>query len=138
VLNLLTAPRAARTVRGLLGTVADAVRSVIAPAALVADQAQQKQTAAPDPSDIYAPEEMPETGVIEAAAAEYERAAEQARRADRSKCAARQVLDRLRATRVARLHRLCGADYADGTANRREGQDDAEVRARAAEAAASR
>jgi hypothetical protein len=92
VLNLLTAPRAARTVRGLLGTVADAVRSVIAPAALVQEQ---EQTAAPDPADVYAPEEMPEIGVIEAAAAEYDRAAEQARRADRGKRAARKVLDRL-------------------------------------------
>jgi hypothetical protein len=92
VLNLLTAPRAARTVRGLLGTVADAVRSVIFPAALVQEQ---EPTAAPDPADVYAPEEMPETGVIEAAAAEYERAAEQARRADPGKRAARKVLDRL-------------------------------------------
>ncbi|MFE9098938.1 hypothetical protein [Streptomyces sp. NPDC007264] len=92
MLNLLTAPRAARTVRSLLGTFADAVRSVVAPAALV--QAQEP-TAAPDPADVYAPEEMPETGVIEAAAAEYDRAAEQARRADRGKRAARKVLDRL-------------------------------------------
>ncbi|RZB18370.1 hypothetical protein StrepF001_14905 [Streptomyces sp. F001] len=51
--------------------------------------------------------------------------------------AARTVRDQLPAARVARLHRLCGEDYARGAANRRDGQDDAELRARAAEAAAS-
>ncbi|WP_328933236.1 MULTISPECIES: hypothetical protein [unclassified Streptomyces] len=49
--------------------------------------------------------------------------------------AARIVRDRLRAVRVARLHRLCSADYAAGASNRLDGQDDAELRARAAEAA---
>lgn len=95
MLNLLMAPRAARTVRGLLGTVADAVRTVVAPAALVANQAHQEPAAAPDPTDVYTPEEMPETAAVEAAAAEFDRAADQARRADRGKRAARKILDRL-------------------------------------------
>ncbi|MFF4823158.1 hypothetical protein ACFY20_08985 [Streptomyces sp. NPDC001312] len=98
MLQLLTSPRAARTVRGLIGTLietaADAVRS-IAPAA----PAEPVVELAPDPADLYEPDEMPETEVIEAAAAEHERAADQARRADRGKRAARKILDRLPAGR---------------------------------------
>lgn len=94
MLNLLTSPRAARTVRGLIGTLvetaADAVRS-LAPAETPAAE----PTEAPDPAGLYEADEIPDAEVIEAAAAEYERAADQARRADRGKRAARKVLDRL-------------------------------------------
>lgn len=96
MLNLLTSPRTVRTVRGLIGTIADAARSVINPAALVADQAEEPAVVeAPDPAGLYEPDEMPDTATIEAAAREYERAADQARRADRGKRAAKKVLDRL-------------------------------------------
>ncbi|WP_333736342.1 hypothetical protein [Streptomyces sp. IBSBF 2806] len=96
MLNLLMSPRAARTVRGLLGTVADAVRSVVAPASL----AEQPEAAAvvveaPDPAGLYEPDEIPAVETIETAAREYERAADQARRADRGKRAAKKVLDKL-------------------------------------------
>ncbi|MGW4139349.1 hypothetical protein ACWELV_21540 [Streptomyces mirabilis] len=88
-------PRTARTVRGLLGTVADAVRSVVAPASLVEEQADVEPVTAPDPAGLYEADELPDTEVIEAAAREFERAADQARRADRGKRAAKKVLDRL-------------------------------------------
>jgi hypothetical protein len=94
VLQLLMTPRTARTVRGMLGTLADAVRSVITPAALVEAQALET-TEAPDPADVLAADELPPVEQIEAAAKEYERAADQARRADRGKRAAKKVLDKL-------------------------------------------
>jgi hypothetical protein len=80
-------------VRGLIGTLvesaADAIRS-IAPVDTPA-----VEDIAPDPADVYGVDDMPETDVIEAAAREYERAADQARRADRGKRAAKKVLDKL-------------------------------------------
>nr|WP_248296643.1 hypothetical protein [Streptomyces sp. S1D4-11] len=85
-------PRSARTVRGILGTVADAVRSIVAPASLVEPPAAET---APDPADVLAADELPPVEQIEAAAREYERAADQARRADRGKRAAKKVLDKL-------------------------------------------
>lgn len=91
--QLLTSPRTARTVRSLVGTVADAVRSLVAPASLVEQEAAV--TEAPDPAGLYAADELPDTEVIEAAAREYERSADQARRADRGKRAAKKVLDKL-------------------------------------------
>ncbi|MFF2511703.1 hypothetical protein [Streptomyces sp. NPDC058086] len=93
--QLLTSPRTARTVRGLLGTVADAVRSVVAPASLVEEQADVEPVTAPDPAGLYEADELPAVETIEAAAREFERAADQARRADRGKRAAKKVLDRL-------------------------------------------
>lgn len=95
MLHALMSPLTARKVRGLLGTVADAVRSVVAPASLVEDQADVEPVTAPDPAGLYEADELPDTDVIEAAAREFERAADQARRADRGKRAARKVLDRL-------------------------------------------
>lgn len=95
MLQLLISPRSARTVRGLIGTVADAVRSVVAPASLVEEQADVEPVTAPDPAGLYEADEMPDTDAIAAAAREYERAADQARRADRGKRAAKKVLDRL-------------------------------------------
>ncbi|MFF7754343.1 hypothetical protein ACFZCP_35090 [Streptomyces sp. NPDC007971] len=95
MLNLLMSPRAGRTVRGLIGSLvesaADAIRS-IAPA-------EVEPTTAPDPADVYTDDEMPEPEAIEAAAREFERASEQARRADRGKRAAKKILDRLPAGR---------------------------------------
>ncbi|QIY72027.1 hypothetical protein HEP84_25650 [Streptomyces sp. RLB1-33] len=95
MIQLLMSPRTARTVRGLLGTVADAVRSVVAPASLVEEQADVEPVTAPDPAGLYEADEMPDTDAIEAAAREFERAADQARRADRGKRAAKKVLDKL-------------------------------------------
>lgn len=92
MIHLLMSPRTARTVRGLLGTVADAVRSVVAPASLV--EAPATESAA-DPVDVLDADELPPVETIEAAAREYERAADQARRADRGKRAAKKVLDKL-------------------------------------------
>jgi len=92
VFQLLTSPRAARNIRGLLGTITDAVRSVVAPASLV--EAPAVETV-PDPADVLTADELPAVETIEAAAHEYERAADQARRADRSKRASKKILDRL-------------------------------------------
>ncbi|MGW3134371.1 hypothetical protein [Streptomyces sp. NPDC001139] len=93
MLNLLTSARTGRTVRGLIGslveTAADALRS-LAPAEQPADAVE-----APDPTDVYTDDDMPSADTIEAAAREYERAGDQARRADRGKRAARKVLDKL-------------------------------------------
>ncbi|MGW3813454.1 hypothetical protein [Streptomyces sp. NPDC005046] len=90
-------PRTARTVRGLISTVADAVRSIVTPTALI--EAQQLETidteTAPDPADVYTADELPEVEAIETAAAEYAAAADQARTADRTKRKTRKLLDRL-------------------------------------------
>lgn len=92
-MNLLMSPRAARNIRGILGTVADAVRSIVAPSSLV----EQTEAPAPaaDPADTYTADEMPELVAIERAALGYDLAADNARRADRAKRAARKILDRL-------------------------------------------
>ncbi|WP_246143618.1 hypothetical protein [Actinacidiphila oryziradicis] len=76
----------------LFSAVSGAVRSVVAPAALVREQAP---ATAPDPTDVYAADDMPAVETIAAAAAELERSADQARRADRGKRAAKKVLDKL-------------------------------------------
>jgi hypothetical protein len=57
----------------------------------------EQQTAAPVDLDVdqVPAEDLPGLDEIEAAAAEYERAADQARRADRGKRAARKILDRV-------------------------------------------
>jgi hypothetical protein len=83
-----------RTVRAMIGalveTAADTLRS-FAPAETPAAE----ETTAPDPADVYGDAELPEVDTIETAAREYERAADQARRADRGKRAAKKVLDKL-------------------------------------------
>jgi hypothetical protein len=97
VINALMSPRTVRTVRtlrGVAGLVADAVRSVVAPATLV-EHTEAPTVEAPDPAGLYEADEVPAVEVIEAAAREYERAADQARRADRGKRAAKKVLDKL-------------------------------------------
>lgn len=80
--------RARRAVR----TAADAVRSTLAPAALVRDRAAET---VPDPADVYGPDEMPAPEAIEEAVAAYAAAADAARAADRGKRRAKKVLDRL-------------------------------------------
>lgn len=95
MLHALTSPRTARTVRGLIGTIADAVRSVTNPAALVERQAEPAPVEAPDPAGLYTADEMPDLVAIERAALSLDLANDNARRADRAKRAARKVLDRL-------------------------------------------
>lgn len=71
--------------------IADAAAEFTAPAPLPALPVEPAE----DPTDVYGLDDMPELADIEAAAAEYERAADLARRADRGKRAAKKLLDRL-------------------------------------------
>lgn len=93
--NLLT-PKGARqsASRGIFSTLTDAVRSITAPAALVRDQAQQTPAVA-EPDDLFTEADMPELADIERAALSYDLACDNARRADRSKRAAKRILGRL-------------------------------------------
>lgn len=93
--QLLMSPGRRRTMRGLLNSVTDAVRSVVAPAALVEALADTEPTTAPDPAGLYEADEMPELATIERAALSLDLAADNARRADRAKRAAKKILDRL-------------------------------------------
>jgi hypothetical protein len=95
VIHLLTSPSTRRNIRGLLGTVSAAVRSVVAPATLVEQLATEAPAPAADPADTYTADDMPELVAIERAALGYDLAADNARRADRAKRAARKILDRL-------------------------------------------
>lgn len=95
MLNLLMNPSTRRNIRGLLGTVSAAVRSVVAPATLVEQTATEAPAPAADPADTYTADEMPELVAIERAALSLDLAADNARRADRAKRAARKILDRL-------------------------------------------
>ncbi|WP_327342734.1 hypothetical protein [Streptomyces europaeiscabiei] len=95
MIQLLMSPRTVRNIRGLLGTVSAAVRSVVAPASLVEQTATEAPAPAADPADLYTEADMPELVVIERAALGYDLAADNARRADRAKRAARKILDRL-------------------------------------------
>ena len=92
---LITARRIATTTR-------DAVRCVIAPASLVADKVEApavEQAPAPDPAGLFTEDEMPPVVEIERAALSFDLAADNARRADRAKRAAKKTLDRLPAGR---------------------------------------
>jgi hypothetical protein len=88
------ARRSGRTFRAMVGTLvesaADAIRS-IAPV----ETEMPAPVEAPDPTDVLAVDELPDTDIIETAAREYERATDQARRADRAKRASKKVLDKL-------------------------------------------
>ncbi|CAD12023.1 hypothetical protein PV411_38755 [Streptomyces sp. NRRL_B-16638] len=78
-------------------TVADAVRSTVAPASLVRSRADET---APDPTGLLAPEEIEARAEeIEDAAADYAAATDRARSGDRGKRKARKLLDRLPAGR---------------------------------------
>lgn len=95
MIHLLTSPSTRRNIRGLIGVVSDAVRSVVAPATLVEQTEAPVVVEAPDPAGLYEADEIPAVETIETAAREYERAADQGRRADRGKRAAKKVLDKL-------------------------------------------
>jgi hypothetical protein len=71
------------------------VRSVVAPAALIADQAKTAIVEAPNPAGLDKVDEITPVEQIEAAAREYEHAADQARRTDRGERTAKKVLARL-------------------------------------------
>jgi hypothetical protein len=97
-MKLLTRP--ATRARRALTAVTLAVRSVVAPASLVLDQAAtetvvETTTVVPDPAGMYEADELPELADIERAALSFSLAADNARRADRSKRAARKLLDRV-------------------------------------------
>mgnify|MGYP001595777423 CR=1 FL=1 len=86
--------------RRIVTTTRDAVRSVVAPASLVLDQTTtdtvvETATVVPDPAGMYEADELPELADIERAALSFSLAADNARRADRSKRAARRILDKL-------------------------------------------
>ncbi|MGW5273637.1 hypothetical protein ACWEQP_13815 [Streptomyces sp. NPDC004044] len=81
--------------RRLFTVVSDAVRSAVSPASLTVEP----PTTAPDPAGLYAADEVPPVDDIEAAAAAFDQAAQQARAGDRGKRAAKKVLDRLPAGR---------------------------------------
>jgi hypothetical protein len=97
VLNALMRPRGARQTapRRFFSTLSAAVRSVVAPAGLFADQAPAEPVTAPDPADTYSVDDMPAVEDIERAALSYDLASDNARRADRAKRAARKVLDKV-------------------------------------------
>lgn len=97
MINLLMSPRSAGTMRRLIRAVTDAVRSVVAPAALVLDQAQQDQTptTVADPTDLYTADDMPALADIQAAALGFDLAADAARSADRAKRKHRAILSKL-------------------------------------------
>ncbi|MFJ5046363.1 hypothetical protein [Streptomyces sp. NPDC088719] len=80
----------------LVTIVSDAVRSVVSPASLMAEA---PTTVAPDPAGLYEADEVPPVADIEAAAAAFDTAAQQARAGDRGKRAAKKILDRLPAGR---------------------------------------
>ncbi|ANS66930.1 hypothetical protein SLINC_4706 [Streptomyces lincolnensis] len=82
----------------MLGTITDVVRSVVGPAALTADQAETAIVEAPNPAGLYEVDEILPVEQIEAAAREYERAADQARLPDHGERAAKKVLERLPAS----------------------------------------
>lgn len=100
MIQLLMTPRAVRNIRGILGTVADAVRSIVAPAALVADQAAAVEPVeAPEPADLYTEADMPPVEDIERAAFAFDLASDSARAADRAKRKHRRLLDKVPAGR---------------------------------------
>lgn len=78
-----------RSARRLVGTLRKPAGSVAAPEDLAGP------VLAADPADVYSDDEMPTQEEIEAAAASYTKAMDQARAGDRGKRAARKLLDRL-------------------------------------------
>jgi hypothetical protein len=96
---------AARTLaRRLLTSPVATVRALTVPATRPTAPAAPALQPAPEPTGLYEADEMPDLGTIESAAADYERAAEQARRADRSKRGAKKILDRLPAGTYGAWH----------------------------------
>lgn len=97
--QLLMSPRAARNIRGLLTTVSAAVRSVVSPAALVADQAEPAVAEPVEAADLYTEADMPAVEDIERAAFAFDLASDSARAADRAKRKHRRLLDKVPAGR---------------------------------------
>lgn len=96
MIHLLTSPSTRRTIRGLAGTLTNAVRSVVNPAGLVADQAATVEPVeALEPAGLFTEDELPPVKDIERAALSYDLACDNARRADRGKRAAKRVLDKV-------------------------------------------
>ena len=97
MIHLLTNPSTRRTLRGVAGLVADAVRSITNPAALVeAKTATEAPTVeAPEPAGLFTEDELPPVADIERAAVSYDLACDNGRRADRTKRAAKKVLDKV-------------------------------------------
>ena len=58
-------------------------------------QAPAKPQPAPEPENLYEPDEMPDLADIETAAAKYDQAADQRRQADRANRAAKKIIGRL-------------------------------------------
>lgn len=115
---LRTAAAGRNHLRGLLATARTAVRNGIrnenpssTPAAAVAE-----------PTDMFDADELPPLADIAAAAREYQRATEQTRAAERTKRAARKLLDRLPAGRY-------GAWQVERVGNAREVADLEAIRA---------
>ncbi|MEU9731250.1 hypothetical protein [Streptomyces sp. NPDC048002] len=80
------------------------VRSVVAPAALIAGQAETAIAEAPNPAGLCRVDETLPVEQIEAAARKYELAADQAHRSDRGERAAKKVLDKLPAGTYGTWH----------------------------------
>jgi len=85
-----TQAKPVRTALRLLGAISAAARSLSTPHVPVEQPAPVQE-----PTGLFTADEMPQLDVIEDAAADYDAAAELARRADRGKRAARKILDRL-------------------------------------------
>jgi hypothetical protein len=86
-------PSPASSARSFVSRMADATRSVVAE--IRGAYAQGVAQAITEPAELFTPDELPPLDDILSAAAEYNRASDQARRADRGKRAARKILDRL-------------------------------------------
>ena len=119
----LTAPRTTLTGRahhfGLRAQLAATARRVVYGAGVPATLAVQP---VPDPADLFTTDELPPLADIQAAAEKFLRATEQTRAADRTKRAARKLLDRLPACRY-------GAWQVERVANAREVADLDAIRA---------
>lgn len=109
-MTAITLPRIGYAVRRLLRTLSDTT------------MAAQQPAPVEEPAGLYAVNELPALDVIEAAAVDYERAGELARRADRGKRAAKKILDRLPTG-------LYGAWLVERVPNAREVADLEQIRA---------
>lgn len=95
--NRRTQAKPVRTALRLLGLAVAFVGTAHAP--VQASAPAEQPAPAPEPTGLFTADDMPALDVIEAAAADYDKASELARRADRGKRAARKLLDRLPAGR---------------------------------------
>lgn len=109
--------KAARIIRRAISALSDAAQRT-------APGTSRTEQPAPvdEPTGLYATDEMPALDVIEAAAADYDRASELARRGDRGKRAAKKTLDRLPTG-------LYGAWLVERVPNTREVADLEQIRA---------